>query len=538
MSLSASVMGHDRQPARSGVESGSGFRRETVYGTLLLGCAQVTKVASTFLVTAVAFRVLGASAFAIWVLLQSTVNYLALAEFGMGQTLVNGVAVAKATHDRRTVRELMATTLALYGAVSALVLAAMAAVVILPSMSDALRPTAQTSLEPEIVLALGVSVLLRVPLQVWPAALAGLGRTAARQAMDLVLSLLLTAVTCGSLLLARELRGAVFLVSVGTVVTTFLVTAVAALAFRDRLSFSMADFASRRIPALLGSSALFFCISLTIVAQRTIGAFLLAHYAPLDEIGAVLALLSLLGTMGMAVGDLASKVAQPYLTMFAAVGAKTRVLAYARFAVTVTALVAACLVSALTLLGQSGLPALLGKGAAVPHIVLLMLAGGFLVDAVFAAPHNIVVAMNGQRALVGSQFIYVGLILLGGWLGGVLGTSDPVLYVTAGLLAGTVTGRVLGMSLAVCRGLDVGLGTYLGTFVARPWAICVIVLAPLVAALSTTNPLVEASVLAVSLVGGAVAFVRLGLTESDRTLLWNQLSGRFGSALARMQADR
>ncbi len=136
------------------------------------------QVVVAFFLTPILNRALGDSRYGLWSFVEAIVAYLVLLDFGIGALIVRFVARFEASHDQKQVNRVFSTSLTLFSGAGllALILAVSIAVWVLP-LFDRIQQLPELAAEAKwLLILLGMSLGLGLPLKVFICMLDALGR--------------------------------------------------------------------------------------------------------------------------------------------------------------------------------------------------------------------------------------------------------------------------------------------------------------------------------------------------------------------------
>jgi O-antigen/teichoic acid export membrane protein len=174
--------------------SASASRRNIITNATANWIGFVGQVVVALFLTPVLNKALGNDRYGVWSLVESILAYLVLLDFGIGASIVRFVAKFEAVHDQKQVNRVFSTSVCLFSAAGllALILASATALWILPLFSRLEQHPDLVAEAQGLLLLLGLSLGLGLPLKVFTCVLDALGRYPAQVVVRLLAMLVRT----------------------------------------------------------------------------------------------------------------------------------------------------------------------------------------------------------------------------------------------------------------------------------------------------------------------------------------------------------
>jgi O-antigen/teichoic acid export membrane protein len=448
------------------------------------------KIGANFIMIPIALRFLGREDYAVWIIFQSIAVYLTLAEFGVGQSVVNFQNIAYAKGDYRTVNQVLTTTFGLNWLV-VIPMWALCALIILgfPVERWFLKDVSVGAAAgfKALFFLTGTLALFRVPLMALSATLVGVRELVLRQIIEAGYAIfpLIGAV------LTLVLGGKVLALILVTNLVLISITALSYPLVRSRHSevrLASSFWNPALVRPLFANSAFFFLYNLGMLFQRLAGSLLAAKFGTLRQVPEMFVLLTLLRVVGWSLADIVSQTLLPYINRLWVLGQRDRVVFYAKLCTKFTFALALTYSAAVWLLANVGIRIWLGPGMFLGYGPLACLTCSFLVDVLFLPTNNFLRCLNRHRQLAlvmaGYAVLSFGFGIVGAkWLI----PADPLYGLTAGMLLASILGQAVPLPWIALGGLEIGWRRYFRQFIVLPALLAVCGMA-LVLSISYAGP--------------------------------------------------
>lgn len=424
------------------------------------------KAGANVLIVRITLEALGAREYGIWIIIQSITAYLLLADFGLGQTVVNFVGDAFARQEFRRVNTILSNAFALYWVLVFCALACCAFAISLPLDKLLLGTTDRRFAG--YFLTFAALALLRVPFTVFTAALTGMRDVPARLIYELASPMYIL----GATVLVLRLGGGLLLL---IAVTGIGLAAISALSYpllraRHHKGFAVTYRLMYRpeMSALYKNSIGFFCISIAILVQRNVPNILAGRMIGLEVVPGVFAIQLLLRAFALPVVDSLSRSIQPYLIQWNVEQQNQKVRFITTLSAKVSILVGIGFLGGLYLFGDAIWELWLGKGHYPGKGALVLLGFAFLFDIWLLAPSNYLIAINRHRRLAFLNIAFAAAQVCFGAAGCWLWHRNPLIGMCAGLLVASVTCQLCALGVVTINEFSFRLWHFARELLMRP----------------------------------------------------------------------
>jgi len=444
--------------------------KRTMGAVTLSAIALLIRIGGNLVLVPLALHFLGKEQFGLFILFQSVAMYLTMAEFGVGQSVVNFQGMAFARGDYEGVNRILATTFGInFLTVVPLWLLCSAAIFLLPSDRWLLSEVPSTlvgSFKPYIFLTTTLA-LAKIPLQVIPTTLLGVREAHLRQLTDVVLA---GGVLLGSIAVLVSGGGLLLLL-----VVTFLVPIVVMLGtytvVRSRhpqIRLESKFWTSSLVQSLVANSLFFFLYNLGLFSQRLGGNVLAGKLLSLSEVPAIYVILMLFRVVGWSLAEILSQAVQPYYILFSQEGQKERLLLLARLCTKLTFVLAVVYASAVLFFAELGIRMWLGPGMFVGFGPLVCVIISYLMEVLFLSTNNFMRGLNQHRGLAVIMAAYGVLSFVLGFAGARSMPLTPALGLCFGLAIASFLAQALLLPPVTRQWLGLSWGEYARDFLFRP----------------------------------------------------------------------
>ena len=281
----------------------------------LMGVNLVVRALTGFALVGLGVRYLPGAECGLWLLLQSIAGYLFLADFGVGQNIVNRVGELTALRRDEDISATVTNGAALYVALVGVIWVAFVALCWRTQLTHHLIKEASSMQARQFDLLLvpyGTLVLARVPLTVFTSALTGLREQSARATYEIATTLVGFGAIAATLMGTHDLVATILVQGGGLVVLGALSYPVLKSRFHKpvlcwhSLSLTM-------IGTLAKRSGLLFLFSVTYLTLRSAPNIATGRHSGLVFVPLMFALLSVFRSGAWPLVDIVSRVLQPYV---------------------------------------------------------------------------------------------------------------------------------------------------------------------------------------------------------------------------------
>lgn len=478
----------------------------------------IARSSSAILLMPVLIALLGEAHYSLWITISTVVMYLSLSDAGLGQTVVNKIGEAYARDDFQRVGQVQTTAHVLYWLmVTPVALLALGAIFLLP-VDRWLLAEGDLQHGPLLLLCLALAVVLalvRIPFLVFPGMLIGIRR----MPMRLLLEFGTTIAVAIAAVVVTWLGGGLL----GVVIATNLLLLVATIAAylpatrgRPWARFRWEAFEPSQLGPLARNSFFFFLISGAQVIDRGALCLIATRMDSLALAPPLFLLLNIFRVAGWSLIGAISMAARPYLLMWQTEGRHETVQQVTQLGAKVTISCAVMFALAIAPFAKPLTSLWIGRECFTSLSPVLLIVATFLVDALFLASTNTLVALNRHRAvsllLVGkSAAAVVGAILMANTM------SDSLTGLTLGMLLGTLAGNAVA-PWVYAKNLNITATEYLSRLLVRPLLFVGITLLAIAWLASLTSTLLGLTATAIVLVvAAAIAWLWL-FTANERKL--------------------
>jgi O-antigen/teichoic acid export membrane protein len=408
---------------------------------------------------------LGEAQLALWITVSTVAMYVSLCEAGLGQTVINRIGQAYARGQLELVSEIQATAHGLYWLiVTVTAVTAIVALRVFP-VAKFLLSSHEFQYAQELIESLSWAIVLglaRLPFLVFPAMLMGTRQMPLRLICEIVATLLAMAVGMIASISGCDLLGVIIATNLAHLVaTTAIYIFSARLGSWAKLRISM--FRASHLRSLMNSSVYFFFINVTFLLDRSVLNLLAGKLVSLAVVPPLFLLLTFYRVAAWTCVSAISKAIQPYIILWDTQDRNDSVGFAVGFCTKTTALCAIVLAAIFTPFAEplvnwwSGGTIFPGTGT------VLLMTGAFLIDALFIASINVMMALKSQRSLARVLVVKCVFTIAAGWCGSQV-TVDPVLGMNAGVLVATLVASIFllavvrtSLELAVLQSVDAAI---------------------------------------------------------------------------------
>jgi O-antigen/teichoic acid export membrane protein len=409
----------------------------------------LVKAASSVLVVRISLRYLGTREYGAWIIVQTISAYLLLADFGLGQTVVNRVGAAFAKARYRQIGSILSNAFALYCILAGCAIGLAAVSVLLPIDRFLLGITDMRFRW--YLLDFSILALLRLPPSVFSAALSGMRDLPARQVFELsspIFILMATAIVLGA---GGGLPALINVTGAGLAAISLLGCLVLRSRHREGWNLSWRLVRRRRMGSLYGNSIGFFCISIAILVQRSVPNILAARVLGLELVPSIFAIQLVLRSFALPVVDSLSRGVQPYLIRWHVEGQHEKVRLVTALSVKLSVLCGYSILCGLYLFGEPIWHLWLGSQPYPGRLVTMLLGASFLFDTWLLSATNYLIAINRHWGIALLNAIFAGLQVAFAILGSRLWKGNPAAGMCAGIAAASLVCQLFGMGLLAAK---------------------------------------------------------------------------------------
>ena len=454
------------------------------------------RIIGNLILISCALRYLGREQYGLFVLFQSIAMYLAMAELGVGQSVMNFQGAAFVRGDYAEISRILTTTFALNAmiVIPVWILSALC-ILYLPVDKWFLKdvPLAVGPVFKPFLLLTATLALIRVPLQVLPTTFLGLRESHLRQLVDVFTNLLVLLTS----ILTLTWGGGLLALILATHLASMLLTAASYPLVRmwhPSVRLARQFWTPALLSLLLSNSLFFFLANTGLLVQRLAGPLLAGGFASLAQVTQLFAVLTLFRVVGWSLMDILSQAILPYIIRFSEEGRTDRVLFFARLSTKVTFALAVTYSAVIWLFADVGIRFWLGPEMFIGYKPLACIIGSFLLEVLFLSTNNFMRSLNKHRPLAMVLAVYAILSLVFGVLGAKYWTPDDPLF-----------GLCFGMFVA-----SLGAQGVILPFVTNNWL-----------RISWPNYLLD-FILSPGLLAGSSALILLGFRGMSPDHIWNR----------------
>jgi O-antigen/teichoic acid export membrane protein len=230
----------------------------------------------------------------------------------------------------------------------------------------------------------------------------------------------------------------------------------------------LSQFRAHLLFPLATNSGFFFLLSLAVVLDRSALTLLVAKFGSLALAPSMYFLLSVFRVAAWSLISAMSRAVQPYVLMWWAHSDRERVASVTGLSTKITSISAGLFTAAFVPFAEPLTKAWVGPTSFPGTMPLLLFVAAFLIDALFLASGNLLIVMNSHRQVAVMIFVKSLLALALAAIGGLVAT-DPLVGLTAGVLAATIVGNAA-MPLLTCNTIGISMRSYLDRYLIRPLA--------------------------------------------------------------------